>query len=226
MLQKSFNLQEIINLFTSRELVDLIDNDKKTTLKSSLFQKPVSGIYIFWYNGSVAELDTYHRHLLIKGKVSADNTIKEKDKKHDFHRITFDTGWFPEEIKNQFALYVGKSTNIANRFGMHLKMGTSHTCWKEKMLDKSLDHEDQNLPYLRIYSPTTSCQFRSGIELLLKNKSEEEFWEILKHKITFSFLPLDTRDAANTDLNVVERFYLEDYLIGALRPWFNVDSER
>jgi hypothetical protein len=25
---------------------------------------------------------------------------------------------------------------------------------------------------------------------------------------------------------VVERFYLEDYLIGALRPWFNVDSER
>lgn len=224
MLEKSFNLEDIVKQFTTRDLGVLIDTDKQTTLKTSLFQKPVSGIYIFWCTGLLEELDSYHHNLLIKGKVSADNTIKGKDKKHDYHRITFDIDWFPEEIYDQFALYVGKSTNIANRLGMHLKMGTSHQKWQKKMLE--LNSDNSNLPYLQIHAPTTSCQFRSGIELLLKDKTEAEFWEILKNKISFSFLPLDARDTTNADLNVVERFYLEDYLIGALRPWFNVDSER
>jgi hypothetical protein len=65
---------------------------------------------------------------------------------------------------------------------------------------------------------------------LLNNKEigDKEFWEFLQKNIAFSYLTFDDKDSngKNIDLFVAERFYLEDYLIGALRPWFNIDSER
>ena len=119
---------------------------------------------------------------------------------------------------------------------MHLKMGTSHKKWIEdwnKKIESQKTYSHQYVlrnGYYSVYSPTTSCQFRSGIELLFKTKelTESEFWKNIQDNIEFSYLTFENTDSQEPikDRSVAERFYLEDYLIGALRPWFNIDSER
>ncbi len=65
---------------------------------------------------------------------------------------------------------------------------------------------------------TTSCQLRYGIEHIF-NETEAPL-EIIHNQIGYSYVT-DFKDNG-----LVTRFYLEDLLIGTLRPWFNLDSER
>ena len=93
-------------------------------------------------------------------------------------------------------------------------------------MEKKIKIDYHSGDYLKLYSPTTSCQFRSGIELLLIDELDEKlFWKTIEENICYSFYPLNSTDQ-KTDTDMPTRFYLEDYLIGKLRPWFNLDCER
>ncbi|MBL8992186.1 MAG: hypothetical protein JNM63_02520 [Spirochaetia bacterium] len=102
-------------------------------------------------------------------------------------------------------LYVGKSTDIRIRFGLHLKrksLGRLHTIPKSNRKQKPA---------------TTTCQLRHGIEHLFPD--EPDPLGLIGKYVGYSFEPFGADEIA-------ERFYRENLLIGTLKPWFNVDSER
>lgn len=232
MLNNTFELKNMLESFTDIRISELLDLPKKQTKKEELrdHSNEIAGVYIFWWTGSIESLEKLNRRIRLKGKVSEEKTIK--DKPHVLHNVEWNTNWFPEEVKDRYALYVGKTTKLANRFAMHLKMGTSHKDWRDSLLTETDIHENKTKinfnsgDYLKLYSPTTSCQFRSGIELLLIDELDEKlFWKTIEDNISYSFYPLNSTDQ-KTDTDMPSRFYLEDYLIGKLRPWFNLDCER
>lgn len=235
MLHSKFSIKELFSTnqsdssnhkFKTLPMSELIDINKSKTSCSGKGLNH-SGIYIFWWTGTKVELEGLNKQIRLKGKVNKDATPENLEEKHHFHNIEFSTKWFPELEQQRYALYVGKSTNIENRLRWHLKVGTTHNNWK-----KAQNEMPNKGNFFPVYSPTTSCQFRSGIELLVKDKefSEEQFWNYVKENISFSYLtfhnPNLNEKQNEKDLFVAERFYLEDYLIGTLRPWFNIDSER
>lgn len=227
--KQAFQLEQVFSEFPweTVALRDLLEGRKN----SSVLQVPKNaGVYVFWWTGSEECLSNLHTRLLIKGKVTAPG-------EHHRHEIYFSTEWMPEmnlEGKTRRALYVGKSTNIKKRLGLHLRTKTTHLEWRQSLLTgvnclsgrrpEIQESNYSNAQHYSLFAPTTTCQFRAGMELLgLGITDEVAFWELLKDNITFSFLSLDDQ---NKDRFVPFRFYLEDYLIGALRPWFNLDSER
>ncbi len=165
--------------------------------------------------------------------------INKENNEHQIHKVSYNPDWLtPIKLQGQetelYPLYVGKSTNVLKRLGLHLKLKTKHTEWRNSILkgENCLNNDALNkeygtydpTDYYNFFSPTTSCQFRAGMELMcLGTEGEDKFWDLLKDNIHFSFLSADSDDK---DQFVAHRFYLEDYLIGALRPWFNLDSER
>lgn len=65
---------------------------------------------------------------------------------------------------------------------------------------------------------TTSCQLRYGIEHPFK-----------QHPATLSLIYDNVGFSYMADFNgnpITERFFGEDLLVGVLRPWYNIDSER
>lgn len=113
--------------------------------------------------------------------------------------------WWPPELEYP-CLYVGKSTNIKKRFSLHLKRGSS------KRLHSISEGNEKQKPV------TTSCQLRFGIEHVFPNHDAP--LSIINDNVGFSF-STDFGDDA-----IAERFFKENQLIGAWRPWFNIDSER
>ncbi len=240
MLHSKFSITELFSedksgssshKFKTLPLSDLVDyKNSKTTCSDKGLNH--SGIYIFWWTGKIDELKSLNKRILLKGKVDKEASASNQKKEHHYHKIEFSTDWFPKLKQKRYALYVGKSTDIAKRFQWHLKIKTKHKSENKDVINwrAAMDLKSE---YTSVYSPTTSCQFRSGIELLLKNKkfnTNEDFWNYVKENVSFSFLTFHndtTKDKdSEKDLFVAERFYLEDYLIGTLRPWFNIDSER
>lgn len=112
---------------------------------------------------------------------------------------------FPTELK-YIPIYVGKTTNLKNRVSGHIMSGI-----KGRAHDKPVDNIWKR-------PRTTSCQVRAGIDFIFPN--EKDTLDIIKNNVGISFLKVHSDD------NVSERFYLEDFMIGYLRPWFNLDSER
>lgn len=223
-LTKQFSLEL---LQSSDWKTERMENILHATKSKSAFKKEMerSGVYVFWWTGSLDTLEKLHKHIEIQGKVNVDQ--KEEGDRHHRHRISFHKEWLTqvkigEMQETAVALYVGKSTNVLRRFGLHMKTKTEHENWRNSILNgKPYD----SISHYKLHSPTTSCQFRSGMSLLcLGTETNEEFLEIINKNIHFSYLPLDNPN--NRDEYVAHRFYLEDYLIGALRPWFNLDSER
>ena len=103
-------------------------------------------------------------------------------------------------------LYVGKSTNIKKRFSLHIKRGSPGR------LHKINPNNTKTKPV------TTSCQLRHGIEHIYPEESDP--LDIILKSVGFSY---NTKFGENA---TAERFFEEDRLIGHLRPWFNIDSER
>lgn len=200
-------MMEILKSTSNFEILNN-SNWKEHAFKNSLSlpknienKEPIAGVYVFWWVGSKEDLFKLSTRIKLKGK-------KQKDG-HIFHEINYDISWFPD--LNRYALYVGKSTNIYSRFKQHLyRSKLVHT---EEEKENFMNREN----YVHLFKATTTCQFRSGWQSLVRHLSEEEGQLLLKDNITFSYLPVDM---------VENRFYLENYLIGALRPWFNLDSER
>jgi hypothetical protein len=113
--------------------------------------------------------------------------------------------WWPKGLAYP-CLYVGKSTNIRKRFSLHIKRkcpGRLHTAHPEHWKAKP---------------KTTSCQLRWGIEHIFPQAADP--LAIIFKSVGFSFRT-DFPDNA-----IAERFFEEDRMVGAWRPWFNIDSER
>jgi len=99
-------------------------------------------------------------------------------------------------------LYVGKTRDFQKRISKHLLLKTG-----------KLENKDGN----QLNKKTTSCQLRSGFDYLYsKSKNIHIKNELMQHLFLSIYYEND----------FIKRFYLENYLIGKLRPWFNVDSER
>ena len=149
-----------------------------------------AGIYAFWWIGDRQELlrsNTVAQKVGPKGQ--GDVTVTYED-------------WWPSNLCYP-CLYVGRSTNIRQRFSQHIHWGS-----------------EGRLPYIpgtnnKPKRKYTSCQLRYGIEHIFKNHKNP--MNIIDNKVGFSFCTISRVEC---------RFYKESLLIGKWKPWFNVDSER
>jgi hypothetical protein len=168
--------------------------------------RDVSGIYSFWWlNENTETIEKLYRTAKLKGKQVNNN--------HQVH----DVAWKWNIEKPQICLYAGKATCIKKRVDQHLQLTTSSSDWYGKSYkihrNKKTIVPDRIADFL--VKRTTACQFRAGIEHLFKHSSIELSEKLAN--IGFSFVE---------ELDLIERFYLEDLAIGIYRPWFNVDVER
>ena len=154
------------------------------------------GLYIFWWDGKsdlLIKNVINHKHLL-KGSRSAKEPVD----------IRFNRNWIDmATIGNKICLYAGKSTNISQRIGKHVKPETKHI-WG-------------SIPFTSGKKPNTESQLRIGIERIFKSKdSRREIFE----NISVTYIELDGTE------NCVNRFYLEDLIVGTYFPLLNIDIER
>lgn len=161
---------------------------------------PSSGIYAFWWVDAPEKLQTANRKIAYKGPGYKKEVGKDSKNIVDIE-WKFD---HPEGLKG-IPLYVGKSTNLPKRISQHLLLTR-----KERLHDKRI---------LKAKPHTTSCQVRVGLEHLFTN-DWPDFRQLIEDNLHFSFVVMDG------DGLMSERFFMEDFAIGFLRPWFNIDSER
>ena len=145
----------------------------------------VAGVYAFWFQNQDRKIKTFNRELNILG-VNGNLSRLE---------------WYWNLDQDQVLLYVGKTLNVKNRIGQHLKLGT-------------IDWISKNNNTL--FKKTTSCQLRSGMEHLAKNTGSNAI-KLIEERIGFTFIPIQ-------ELEI--RFFVENLAIGLGKPWLNVDSER
>lgn len=152
-----------------------------------------SGVYAFWWIGNRTELLTSNRTVVLKGPNEVRVSVEYRD-------------WWPDYLTYP-CLYVGKSTNLRKRFGLHIKsksQGRLHA-----------PHAENH----KATPNTTSCQLRWGIEHIFPNEGKP--MHIIRESVGFSY-----RNDFSDENAIAERFYEEDKLVGTWRPWFNIDSER
>ncbi|WP_460372571.1 hypothetical protein ACOYXF_12905 [Pseudomonas sp. Tul1A2] len=113
--------------------------------------------------------------------------------------------WWPADAPYP-CLYVGKATNLKRRLREHLLPRTAGRA------HPPLTRNNKAKPR------TTSCQLRFGIEHVFPTEAAP--LTLINDNVGFSWCD-DFPDNA-----VAERFFAEDRLVGHLRPWFNIDSER
>lgn len=152
-----------------------------------------AGVYAFWWIGNKSELLNSDRNLILSGPNKKPINIILDD-------------WWPEDLSYP-CLYIGKSTNIKDRFLSHIRNGS-----KQRLHTIEMDGA-------KIKPITTTCQLRYGIEHIFRKNNNP--LEIIFENVGFSY-----KTIFNGTNQVVERFYEEDLLIGKWRPWFNLDSER
>jgi hypothetical protein len=152
----------------------------------------VPGVYAFWWIGPRVELLAANRRIVLKGPNEQPVDVEYGD-------------WWPEYLVHP-CLYVGKTTNIKNRFSLHIKRGSSgrlHEAHPRNVKAKPC---------------TSSCQLRFGIEHVFP--ADHDPLRIIFRAVGFSYRTDFPKDP------IAERFFEEDRLVGIWRPWFNIDSER
>lgn len=150
------------------------------------------GVYAFWWIGDRAELLASNRTVVLKGPNELRVSVEYQD-------------WWPKNLTYP-CLYIGRSTNLRKRFGLHIK-SRSHG----RLHQPHADHH-------KATRRTTSCQVRWGIEHIFPN--EKNPLNLIRKSVGFSYR---NDFAVNA---IAERFFEEDKLVGIWRPWFNIDSER
>jgi hypothetical protein len=176
----------------------------------------IPGLYALWWVDDFELLKGLNRAVIYQGKkVSSEDSENCIEKEHSSYRKEKQTWDWGLEGPEPTCLYVGKSTNLKKRLGLHFMSG----------VDKWYNHPIKNpKPSIdgMLLKHTTSCQMRAGIEHLFKDiknsKTGDEY--TLKEKLK------NLRISCIKESCFKERFYLEDLAIGYLRPWFNLDSER
>jgi len=152
-----------------------------------------AGVYAFWWIGRREEQLSANRRIVLKGPGGGEPAD------------VYYGDWWPSELEYS-CLYVGKSTNIKQRFSWHIKNGSTGR------LHAPLHGNMKAKP------ATTSCQLRHGIEHVFPLEADP--LSLIRANVGFSW---------NTDFPenaIAERFFEEDKLVGLWRPWFNIDSER
>lgn len=152
----------------------------------------IPGVYAFWWIGCRKKLMDANLKIVLAGPGGQLVNVEYGD-------------WWADDLAYP-CLYVGKSTNIRRRFGLHLKTGTS---------GRLHEPDESNR---RVKPRTTSCQLRRGIEHIFPDESNP-----------LSLIATSVGFSCRTDFignGTVERFFEEDRLVGTWRPWFNIDSER
>lgn len=120
--------------------------------------------------------------------------------------IHVDDEWLGLSADLPLPLYVGKTADsLAKRVGQHLRLSEARTTPRFEGVKKQP-------------RPTTSCQLRAGVEHLFPQM--ESTREFVLENIGLSFVVLGGDDHA------ANRFYLEDYAVGLMRPALNIDIER
>ncbi len=150
------------------------------------------GVYAFWWIGPRADLMAGNRHISLKGPGGGRVNVEYRD-------------WWPVDLVYP-CLYVGKTTNVRQRFYQHVISGCP-------------DRLHQAHPENHKAKPkTTSCQLRFGIEHVFPNKVDPL-------RVILDFVGFSYRTEF-PDNPIAERFFEEDLMVGRWRPWFNIDSER
>jgi hypothetical protein len=150
------------------------------------------GVYAFWWIGDRAVLLSSNRKVVLKGPNEDRVSVEYRD-------------WWPKYLEFP-CLYVGKSTNLRKRFGLHIKR-------------KSTGRLHEPHPEHHKATPnTTSCQLRWGVEHIFPNESDP--LRLIFESVGFSYRTDFPENA------IAERFFEEDRMIGIWRPWFNIDTER
>ena len=150
------------------------------------------GLYAFWWIGDRTELLESNRTVVLKGPNEIRVNVEYRD-------------WWPKDLVYP-CLYVGKSTNLRSRFGLHIKSKSYG-----RLHEPHVEHH-------KAIPNTTSCQVRWGIEHIFPNKKDP--LRLIRKSVGFLY----RNDFANNA--IAERFFEEDRLVGTWRPWFNIDSER
>ena len=168
------------------------------------------GIYAFWWITDISFIQEANLNVTLLGKhIKRVPTI-------------INYKWDIENRTLPICLYVGKTTTLKSRVSLHLLESIKWDDWyKSKLQTKKVNLAD-NVNNL-IYKSNSVCQFRAGLQHLLKNNiAIKDLDDALKF-IGFSFIEIRNEDDHS---GVGERFYLENLAIGFYRPLFNVDSER
>jgi hypothetical protein len=187
-----------------------------------------SGVYVFWWKVNeefdLPDVETT-RHW-VKGKKKGKHDPKPlptgttyiipATSKKDTKYLHYAGRWAFEPVtigKDTYVpLYVGKSTNMFERVKQHLS-------WPEScQVNKSKQVKSKKLSYSLIPRNGTARQFGDGFHFLFRGKQQH---------LQYAKLQYVHLSVAFTDyVDYASRFYAEDYLIGSLRPPFNLDSER
>lgn len=154
-------------------------------------------VYVFWWTGTNS----------VFKDLSVNRTIKFKGPNQRPVNITLTDDWlFHRGVDVPIPLYVGKTAdNLSKRIGLHLQLGTARglTLGEDALGEKR---------------KTTSNQVRDRIERMFLNVKDTR--ELILNNLGLSYTILDG------DEESVNRFYLEDKMIGELFPLFNIDIER
>ncbi len=180
-------------------LRDLFEGKTKQYLRNQ------AGIYAFWWVGD--------EKMLINQLYKSDYKLKGphlRSAEIDLIHVNFNSEWISASKRdNAICLYVGKSTKIRQRVNGHIR--------------RKVDDIWRKLPDEQVFGygkkPNTVSQLRIGVERIFKNHS----LELILENIAISWIPLSDSDAKN---NAINRFFIEDKLIGEYYPLFNIDVER
>lgn len=192
-----------------------------------------AGLYIFWWKGeNPANLVPGTEHW-VKGKRAStdDPPVDGVTAKHFPHKkagsnedtavdyLHYRGRWefISQEINGvtYYPLYVGKSTNVFKRIKQHLS-------WPET--------------YAKTYDDRLKSHLKDGLHLIPRygtaSQLSDHFYFLFRdakggnrghaNKITNVYLSV----AFTPFIDYSSRFFNEDFLIGELRPPFNLDSER
>ncbi len=179
-----------------------------------------TGIYAFWW--------IKDKELLLKSNLDITLLGKIENKKQT--QIKYK--WQLENYELPIALYIGKTTNLQGRIKGHLAKNVNWENWyltqktitrnNEKHTITGEEHSKKNF----IYKINTVCQFRAGLQHILKSNQNINRLEDTYKFLGISFIEIPSQTDEPIDYSVGDRFYMEDLAIGYYRPLFNVDSER
>ena len=189
--------QEIISL-KHKKLLSIVDllRDGNARLKNGELPNK-GGIYVFWWTGDKS----------ILREVNVNRKLLFKGPNQRKVNITMTDEWIFHRGENEYIpLYVGKTADsISKRIGLHLQLKTM----------RILENGENAITQKR---KTTSNQVRDRIDRMFL--FEKDTRSLMLNNIGLSYIVLHGDDES------VNRFYLEDRLIGDLFPIFNVDIER
>jgi hypothetical protein len=156
------------------------------------------GIYVFWWLNNTAQCLNP-----LKGPICTRTyTLQGKQKTGtgesvDYHQIEININdSWLQRYERHIPLYAGKSAD---------------SLYKRIKLHLQINHQ-------KYTGKTTADQLRRGMERLFKQHDSTS--QLIVDHVGYSFISL------HGEKEVVNRFYLEDYVIGKLMPLFNVDIER